>query len=67
MTEKIFNVYDVPVLFVEILLKKPWLHGDKQYKTGQWIKWDGESLTKPEAQVRANCKFVPVKIDVGLC
>lgn len=51
VTEKIFNVYDVPVLFAEILLNKPWIKDGKQYKSGQWIDWDGERVPQPEVQV----------------
>lgn len=48
------NVHDVPILFVQLLLHKPWLIRGKLYKGGKWIKWDGEVLGQCEAQVFYN-------------
>lgn len=51
ITNQIYNTFDVPYFFIQLLLQKPWLQGDKQYVNGQFIAWDGESLCQIESQV----------------
>lgn len=49
---RMYDVYDVPILFVELLLLRPWVKNGDQFTAGKWMKWDGEALGQAEAQVR---------------
>lgn len=50
---RMYDVYDVPILFVELLLVRPWTkNGNSQFTAGKWMKWDGEALGQAEAQVK---------------
>lgn len=51
VTSRIYDVQDVPVLLIEILLSKPWVRDGKLYAAGRWKEWDGECLGQAEAQV----------------
>ncbi|CAG9813787.1 unnamed protein product [Phaedon cochleariae] len=48
---KIYTEYDIPVLFTEIMLAKPWAKDGKLYSGGVWKDWDNEQLGQCEAQV----------------
>lgn len=48
---KMYETYDIPVLFVQLLIDRPWIKNGKQYSAGNWMDWDGEALGQAEAQV----------------
>ena len=49
---RIYDTHDVPVLFAQLLLVRPWVKNGKQYRGGKWMDWDGEALGQVEAQVQ---------------
>ncbi|RZC36596.1 zinc finger MYND domain-containing protein 10 -like [Asbolus verrucosus] len=48
---RIFDSYDIPMLFTQLLIVRPWIKDGKQYVSGKWMSWDGEALGQAEAQV----------------
>lgn len=51
VTTALYNTYDVPVLFSQIMTNSPWISNGKIYSGGQWKVWDHEQLCQTEAQV----------------
>ncbi|KAK5648659.1 hypothetical protein RI129_003551 [Pyrocoelia pectoralis] len=51
VTARMFGINDVPILLTQMLIEKPWIRKGRQYVGGKWFDWDGESVTKVEAQV----------------
>lgn len=54
VASRIYDVYDVPILFMELLVVRPWIKNGKQFTAGKWMNWDGEALGQAEAQVIIN-------------
>ncbi|XP_045460692.1 zinc finger MYND domain-containing protein 10 [Harmonia axyridis] len=54
----IYTKYDIPTLFIEILRRKPWIEGNKQYASGKWRDWDGEAVCPPEAQTLLTLRHI---------
>lgn len=54
---RIYDTSDVPMLFVQLLLARPWVRGGKLYSAGKWTSWDGEALGQAEAQVPISTTF----------
>lgn len=51
ISSRMYHTHDIPMLFAQLLLIRPWVKNGKQYTAGKWMEWDGEALGQAEAQV----------------